>query len=160
MADLLRRAPFPFVKMILRNYGATIGDHCVIDTGMIIHRPDKRKPFKNLVIDENCYIGHDTIFDLSAKIHICHDVGIGAACQFWTHVGDFKEVLTNRIDDYHERVAEIEIGAKSIIYSGVIVSPGVKIEEYVRVAAGSVVNGPLPPHSLYGGVPARKIKDI
>ncbi len=132
----------------------------MIDTGMIIHRPDKKKPFKNLIIDDNCYIGHNILFDLTDTIHIEHDVGIGAACQFWTHVGDYKEKLTDRENDYHERIESITVKNKTVIYSGVILSPGVVVGEYTRIGAGSVITSNLPSYGFYAGIPVKLIRHL
>jgi len=158
VADVLRSAHFPFIQPILKEFGATVGEHCIIDTGLIIHRPDSKRPFKNLIIHDNCYIGHNILFDLSAKICIEHDVGLGAGCQFWTHYGDFDDNLTNKLTDYHEKVAPITIKSKTVIYSEVVISPGVMIAEKVRVGAGSVVLNDITKAGFYAGVPVHKIK--
>jgi acetyltransferase-like isoleucine patch superfamily enzyme len=46
------------------------------------------------------------------------------------------------------------IGARSMIL------PGVEIGEFSVVAAGSVVTKSVPPFTVVGGVPAKKIKTI
>jgi len=46
----------------------------------------------------------------------------------------------------------------SLIGSGSKILPGVKVGEGVSVAALSVVNKSLDPWSLYGGIPAKKIR--
>ncbi|MFZ2865481.1 MAG: acyltransferase [Ignavibacteriaceae bacterium] len=153
-------APYPFIQLILKNYGAKIGNNCVIDTGMIIHRPDPIIPFKNLEIGDNVYIGHNVLFDLTTKITIENEIGIGAGCQFWTHTGDFKENFMDKEHDYHEEILPIKIEKKTICYSGVIVSPGVTIGKYGRIGAGSFVSNNTNSYSFYGGVPAKKIKDL
>ena len=160
VADLLRKAPYPFIQPILREYGATIGDNCSIDTGLTIHRPGLKKPFKNLMIGDNCYIGHGVLADLSAQIQIENNVAVGARCQFWTHVGDFRENLADRINDYRERTLPITVGQKAIIYSGVILNPGVRVGQYSRIGAGSVIVKDVPEHSFSAGIPAKKIKDL
>ena len=40
-----------------------------------------------------------------------------------------------------------------------LIMPGVTIGDGVIVAAGAVVTKDVEPYSIYGGVPARKIKD-
>jgi acetyltransferase-like isoleucine patch superfamily enzyme len=159
VSNILKNAPFPFIKPILRKYGASIGERTAIDTGIMIHRPDPIKPFRNLVIGSDCYIGHDLLIDLTAKVEIQHDVGLGARCQIWTHVGDYTDKLTNA-NDYHERVLPLVIGNNTVCYSGVIISPGCSIGSNSRVGAGSVVTRSVEPHTLTAGIPARKIKDL
>lgn len=160
VSDVLKIVPFPFIQKILVTYGAQIGRNCVIDTGIMIHRPDNKVPFKNLIIDDNCYIGHNTLFDLSAEVHLEHDVGIGAFCQFWTHVGEYKDVLIDRENDYHETIAKILVRNRTVIYSGSIISPGVTIGECTRIGAGSVVTEDVAAQIFCAGVPAKKIKEL
>ncbi len=53
----------------------------------------------------------------------------------------------------------IVIGAGAWIGANSIILDGAEIGEGCVVAAGSVVTGRLPPWSMVGGVPARKIRD-
>ena len=59
-----------------------------------------------------------------------------------------------------------EIIGKTIIEEGAFIGmnssimPGVTIGKYSIIAAGSVVTKDTEPYSIYGGVPAKKIKDI
>jgi len=158
LAITIEKLPFRYVIKYLKKYGATIGNNSVIDTGIIIHRPDKEIPFKNLSIGDNCYIGRKVLFDLSDQIIVEHDVAIGTGCQFWTHVGDFKKNLTDRENDYREEKAPIKVKKRTVIYSAAVISPGVTIGKYARVGACSLVNKNVTPKSFFGGVPARFVK--
>lgn len=46
------------------------------------------------------------------------------------------------------------IGARSVIL------PGATIGDGAVIAAGAVVTGNVEPNALYGGVPAKRIKDL
>mgnify|MGYP002621381799 CR=1 FL=1 len=54
----------------------------------------------------------------------------------------------------------VRIGNDVWIGGNVTILPGVRIGNNVVVAAGAVVTKDLADNALYGGVPARKIKDI
>lgn len=54
----------------------------------------------------------------------------------------------------------IVIGDNVFIGYGSIILPGVTIGSNVVIAAGSVVTGDVPSNTVYGGNPARFIKDI
>jgi len=54
----------------------------------------------------------------------------------------------------------ITIGDDVWIGGNVTVLPGVTIGSNVVVAAGAVVNRDLPADGLYGGIPARKLRDL
>jgi len=158
LVAIIEMMPFRYLVKYLRKYGAIIGNNSIIDTGIIIHRPDKNIPFKNLTIGDNCYIGRKILFDLSDRILIDHDVGLGAGCQFWTHKGDYVNELTDRVSDYKEAVLPIKVKKCVIIYSASIVSPGITIGEYARVGSNSFVNRDVEPYAFVGGVPAKFIK--
>jgi len=55
---------------------------------------------------------------------------------------------------------EIRVGNRVWIGAGATILPGVTIHEAAVVAAGAVVTKDVPAHTLVGGVPARKIRDI
>jgi len=54
----------------------------------------------------------------------------------------------------------IEIGNDAWIGAGAIILPNVKIDTSSIIAAGSVVTQDVEQYSIYGGVPAKKIKTI
>lgn len=154
VCNVVKRAPFPFIQPILRKYGAQIGKNCVIDTGLLIHRPDKDKPFKNLCLGEKVYIGHNCLIDLTSDVKIGSDTAFGANCQIWTHTGDW----TWNKDDEKEKVEPVIIGKATIIYSGAVISQGVNIGDYARVGAGSVVTKDVKEKYFVAGMPAKEIK--
>ena len=56
--------------------------------------------------------------------------------------------------------APVEIGDGAWIGAGAILLPGARVGPGCVVAAGSVVRGTLDADGLYGGVPARRIRDL
>lgn len=61
-------------------------------------------------------------------------------------------------DDYHSK-GSIIIGSDVWIGNNVSILSGVTIGHGAVVALGSVVTKDIPPYEIWGGVPARKIKD-
>jgi acetyltransferase-like isoleucine patch superfamily enzyme len=158
LSGVIERMPSYFLVKFLRKYGATIGEGCLIEKGLKLHRPEAENSFKNLVIGNNVFIGHETKLDLSRKIVIHDHVLIGSRCMLWTHSSDYQ--YEKFIPLYKEYFGEIEIGEYSLIYSGVIISFGIKIGDHIKVAAGSMINRSLEERGFYGGVPARLISKI
>lgn len=77
--------------------------------------------------------------------------------------GFSSQILTHSVDIVHARqVAKpVQIGRYAFIGSGSIVLPGSRIPPCSVVAAGSVVSKPFSmPYCLYGGIPARLIKEM
>ena len=54
----------------------------------------------------------------------------------------------------------VEIGENVWVGASCVILPGSKIGDNCVIAAGSVVNGEIPPNEIWGGVPARKIRDV
>ena len=158
LSGVIERIPSRFLVKYLRKYGATIGKNCLIEKGLNLHRPEKESPFKNLFVGNDVFIGHETKIDLSRKVRIHDHVLIGSRCMLWTHSSDY--VYENSKPRYKEYFGEIEIGDHTVIYSGVIISFGIKVGKNVKVGAGSMVNRSLEDKSFYGGVPARFICKI
>jgi len=156
LARIIEKMPFKYTIKYLRKYGANIGDNCIIDSGFKIHRPDSKKPFKNLIIGNDVYIGHNILFDLTDKIIIEDNVAIGGNCQIWTHVGDFIEHQHDK-NDYEEKIFPVTIENGVICYSGVILNPGVLVGKRSRVYALGMVTKNIPDNEIWGGIPAKKI---
>ena len=159
LAGTIERMPSRFTVKYLRKYGATIGEECRVEKGINMHRADTKIPFKNLVIHDNVYIGHKTKIDLTRKVTLHESVIIGSRSMLWTHASDYEYDKMAQ-PHYTEHTGEIEIFDYSLIYSGVIISYGVKIGRNVKVGAGSMVNRSIDDNCFYGGVPAKMIKKI
>ena len=57
-------------------------------------------------------------------------------------------------------IRPVRIGAGAWIGAGAIVLPGTEVGEGCVIAAGAVASGTLDPHTLYGGVPAKPIREL
>lgn len=157
LSQVFSKLPQVHIVPILRYFGASIGENTRINPGIILHNLNSKKRdevLKNLTIGKNCYIGREVLFDLKTSITIGKDSALGARCQVWTHVGDYSHDFS----DYHEKTGLVQIGNGVLCWSGIIICPGVKIGDYTRVAAGSVVVKNLESQIFAGGVPAKFIK--
>ena len=54
----------------------------------------------------------------------------------------------------------VTIGSGAWIGAGAILLPGTEVGEGCVVAAGAVASGILEPHTLYGGVPAKPLRQL
>lgn len=151
---ILECLPEIYIIPLMKRYGLSIGENSRILPGVVFNHLGGRRPFSNLIIGKKVHIGRKVLFDLSDKIILDDDVALGAGCMIWTHVGDY----TFDFKDYHAKVGQVTIGKAVICWSGVIVSPGITIGDYARVAAGSVVTRDVEAKSFVGGVPARFIR--
>lgn len=152
---ILERVPENFIIPIMKRYGLTIGKNSKIKPGIVFNYLGGKKPFKNLIIGKNVFIGRKVFFDLTSTITFEDDSAIGSGSQIWTHVGDY----TFDFSDYHETKKPVLICKGVLCWSGIIISPGVTIGKYTRVGAGSVVTKDIQEKCFAGGVPAKFIKN-
>ncbi len=156
LAKVIEKIPFRFLVKYLRKYGATIGENCRFERGLNIHRPLGKKPFENLIISNNVYLGHNTLIDLSRKVTLKDNVIIASGCQIWTHASHFEgDSLANY--KYSENFGAVIVNEGAMIYSGVIITHGSVVGEFSKVGANSLINKNLEAQGFYGGVPIRKI---
>jgi maltose O-acetyltransferase len=52
------------------------------------------------------------------------------------------------------------VGANVWVGANCVLLPGVTIGDNSLIAAGSVVSHDVPPNEIWGGVPAKKLKDV
>jgi len=91
-------------------------------------------------IGDNCLVGQNV--SLIASNH-----QIKSGCIYWQL-------------RYDEGKTGIKIGNNCWIGAGATVLPGCTVGDAAVVAAGSVVTRNVPPNEIWGGVPARKIRDV
>lgn len=112
----------------------------------------------NIVVGQNSFINTDVRFGVPKdKVVIGDFVQIGPRVSFET-VSHSLEPLYNSLRDTMTKGITVEnhvwIGAGAIITQGVCIGKG------SVVAAGAVVNKDVPPFTLVGGVPAKKLKQF
>lgn len=145
--------------------------------------PGKKKTFGSC--GRNVRISYDFDIRGNENIYIGNNCQIGPHCLFWTTrakiiiedfvlMGPHITIISgdHRIDIVGKHI--IEVGDKdklpihdadvivkrgAWISSNVTILKGVKIGEGAVIAAGAVVTHDVEPYTVYGGVPAKKIKD-
>ena len=121
--------------------------------------------YENVSIGNNSSIGQYACFMSSrAKIKIGNHVMFGPHVFIIT--GDYRIDIIGRfmntVEDYEklpENDQDVIIEDDVWIGANVIILKGITIGRGSVIAAGSVVTQDVEPYSIYGGIPARKIKD-
>lgn len=113
--------------------------------------------------------------DFGKNTHIGKDVFINSGCHFQDQggieIGDGTMIghnvvlatINHDLDPAQNRknhYAPITIGDHVWIGSNATVLPGVRIGEWSVVAAGAVVTKDIPPYTVAGGVPAKRIRTV
>ncbi|MBO6181193.1 sugar O-acetyltransferase [bacterium] len=111
----------------------------------------------NIEIGENFYSNHNlTIIDC-AKVTFGDNILIGPNCGFYTAEHPLDAQTRNKGLEYAKPIIignNVWIGGRATILSGVTIGNNAVI------AAGAVVTHDVPDNCLFGGIPAKKIKDI
>ena len=110
----------------------------------------------------NIYIGDDVFINFNPTLQDCTKIEIGNRVLIGPNVGIYtgghSMEPNNRWFDY--TLKPVYIKDDVWICANAIILPGVTIGEGSIVAAGAVVNKDVPPFTLVGGNPARKIREI
>ena len=154
LCRVIEKIPFRFLVKYLRKYGAQVGDDCIIERGIRIHRPFGKMPFENLSIGKNVYLGHNVLLDLTQKVIINDFVCIGADTQIWTHSGYYD----NTDCKYLENTGAVLIKEYAIIYSSVILAHGITVGKMSRTGANSFVNKNIEDNIFAAGTPVKTIE--
>jgi serine acetyltransferase len=110
-----------------------------------------------LRIGDRCVIGRGSHIVAHADIRIGDDVWTGP----YVYVTDQNHGYADPDTPIGRQMPvnkPVQIGAGSWLGAGAIVLPGARIGRNVVVAAGSVVRGEVPDHSVVAGVPARVVR--
>lgn len=117
-------------------------------------------------IGEGCDINNSVIFGSEPYlITIGNHVRINSGVNLITHDGGcwvLRKVEYGFDPDFQNAdcFGTIKICDNVHIGNNAIIMPGVTVGENSIIACGAVVTKDVPPHSVYGGVPARKIETI
>lgn len=148
LAELLLRAVIhPRIKaQIFRFLGANIGKKVRIHEAKFIHPLDG---FKNLILDDEAYIGPQTIIDLSGEVSIGKRTSISPGSIILTHA-DPGSMFQNKLSrKYPRKVKNVTIGDDSWIGAGAVVLCGVDIGSGSIIGAGSIVSRNVDDKTMY-----------
>jgi acetyltransferase-like isoleucine patch superfamily enzyme len=111
----------------------------------------------SIIIGNHVFIGNNTEFNIADKIIIGDNCLIAAGCRFVDHNHGLQKSLLIR----NQLAPKKEIVLEKDVWLGcnVVVLKGVCIGEGAVVAAGSVVTKSIPTYEIWGGVPAKFIKN-
>lgn len=107
-----------------------------------------------LIIGRGSIIGDNAILDARNGIEIGENVNFSSNVSIWTEQHDHRDPLFRCRSD---KSFMVRIGNRAWIGPNVIILHSVTIGEGAVVAAGAVVTKDVPPFSLVGGIPAKKI---
>ncbi|MDQ2179821.1 DapH/DapD/GlmU-related protein [Marinifilum sp. D714] len=113
-----------------------------------------------LTIGKNVGISNTTIV-CSQKVKIGDHVFIGGGCRIWdTDFHSIDPFIRTSGNDNDIKSSPIELKEYCFVGGGSIILKGVTVGKNSVVAAGSVVTKDIPPNQVWGGNPAKLIRNI
>ena len=147
-----------FGSRMFTNQNWTFGHDVKIATNCSIF---SREPGKNgiLTIGNGTHIGDNSILDITDNLAIGNEVAIGPNTTIYTHDHDYSN--PNQPSWKGGLIKDkVQIYDGAWIGCNVTILPSVKIGKFAVVAAGSVVTKDIPENEMWGGIPAKKIKNL
>ncbi len=137
----------------------SLGARCVLEQGSYFKFDGTYQPGPTLVFGDQVFIGAGCEFNIRAGISVGSNTLIASGCKFIDHDHGFasRELPMGCQSDGAE--ARIDIAQDVWIGANVVVLKGVSIAQGAIIAAGSVLTRSVGPHEIWGGVPAKKLRD-
>jgi acetyltransferase-like isoleucine patch superfamily enzyme len=151
--------PGRLVVDILKWYGADIQENVKIMPPILFHNFKDRfdKPFENLHIGANSFIGRDCFLDLIGKIVLEENITLAMGVTLVTHMNVGNSSIKEQFPTY---IKDIVVRRDAYIGARVTVIAPVEIGSGALIGAGSLVIHDIPSHTLSAGVPAKTIRSL
>ena len=133
--------------ILLRSFGAKIGNGVVIKAVVNIKYP------WNLKVGDHCWIGENVWIDNLAFITIGDNVCLSQNAMLLTGNHNYKK------STFDLMIGEIVLEDGVWIGAHAIVSPGINCFSHSVLSVSSVATKDLEAYSIYQGNPAQKVKD-
>ena len=136
-----------------------LGRRCRLEPGVVFKFDGHYRAGPSLVFGDGVFIGTGCEFNIRAGLQVGRDGLIASGCRFIDHDHGFasRTEPMNRQDDGAEAPIRLDddvwIGANCVVLKGVQVGRG------AIVAAGSVLTRSVPAYEIWGGVPARRLRE-
>ncbi|MGH2788417.1 MAG: acyltransferase [Actinomycetota bacterium] len=146
-----------FAIRIRRILAQRVFKRCGAD--VVIHHNVLFSSGRNIELGDEVFINRDVMLDDRTALTIGDYTMVAAGALIETHghdYGDFSRPLLHA----GRTLAPVAIGSDCLLGFNVAIMAGVTIGDRCIVGANSVVTKDVPSHTIVGGVPAKKIKDI
>ena len=109
-----------------------------------------------------CRIGEKVFMNHNCSITCAEEITIGDACNIANNVVivDHDHRLGKVGVENGLESTPVHIGRNVWIGANAVILRGVSIGDGAIIAAGAVVNHDIPAHEIWGGIPAKKIKNL
>ena len=148
-ALLFRPSPRPmhaWRAFLLRCFGATMGRDCHIYPSATIWAP------WNLICEESASIADDVVVYNPKLLHMGSHAIVSQQAYLCGATHAYEDPAFPLV------AFPTTLGAYSWVCARAVVQPGVNLGEGTILALGSVATHDLEPWTVYGGIPARKLK--
>ncbi len=137
----------------------SLGENCTLEHDIYFKFDGIWAPGPSIVIRGRVFIGFGCEFNVRRRVEIGADCLIASGCKFvdHDHGSRRRDIPMNQQSDGEE--GEIVIAADVWIGANAVVLKGVRIGRGSIVAAGAVVTKEIGEYEIWGGVPARKIRE-
>jgi acetyltransferase-like isoleucine patch superfamily enzyme len=127
--------------------------------GVVIHHNVLFNSGRNIELGDEVFLNRGVMLDDRTSLTIGDYTVVAAGALIETH-GHIYDDLSKPLAQGGRTFAPVTIGPDCLVGFNSAIMSGVTIGERCIVAASSVVTKDVPDHTIVGGVPARKIKDI
>jgi acetyltransferase-like isoleucine patch superfamily enzyme len=136
----------------------SLGAECVLEHDVYFKYDGIYAPGPSIVLRDRVFVGFGCEFNVRQRVEIGEDCLIASGCKFidHDHGSSRLDVPMSRQADGPE--AAIALGPDVWLGVNVVVLKGVTIGRGAIVAAGAVVTQSIPEYEIWGGVPARKLR--
>jgi acetyltransferase-like isoleucine patch superfamily enzyme len=135
-----------------------IGHRCILEPDIYFKFDGYWHPGPSIIVGNRVFIGRGVEFNVQGRIEIGDDSGIGSGCVLADH-NHATAPVEDRMRDQAVEIEPINIGRDVIVGVNSVILKGVHIGDGAVIGAGSVVTKSIPPNEIWGGNPARKIRD-
>lgn len=134
-------------RLYLSLFLIKVGRRSKIHRGVRFFHIGKLKVGNNSTINFGCYL------DNRRGIYIGNNVGIAHNTKIYTLGHDIEDPT------FKTKGAPVYIKDNSFIFANCLIMPGITIGEGSIILPGSVVTKNIPPFTIWGGNPAKQIKE-
>ena len=136
----------------------SIGECTTLEDGVLLQYAGPSTTEARLRFGNHVQVSPNVHFNIQDQISVGDHTMIAAGCKFIDHDHGFSS-RNEPMSRQHVISEPITIGNDVWIGANAVILKGVSIGDGAIVAAGAVVRSNIPPYQIWGGVPARFLKD-